>query len=134
MFDRTYIHSEDNSREAARILDGSIARFGNKLAEISREEVKARDRVDITLAEYERMKNLISDLSAENRRLRGVFEKIGVPADLPIIQDSIRRYYAADYMSFRQQDTIRIEFKIDTLDLSPEQRKEISYNFGGIRC
>lgn len=30
--------------------------------------------------------------------------------------------------------SLNIVFKIDTLDLSPEQRKEISYNFGGIRC
>lgn len=97
------------------VLSESIAKvshdFGRKLESISEEEIKARDRVNITLEEYENMKREIESLKSEVRYLSSILEKIKAPLDKSIIPDSIRTYCCDDYMNYRR--VFRVEFAID---------------------
>lgn len=117
--------SRENAREIARSND----RLAGTLRENSEREVAARDRVDITLAEYMKMKTDIENLSAENRRLKALFGKIGLPFDAPIIPDSICRYTCSSsgFMDFTQR--FLIEFKCDMSMLSAEQRCSLTETF-----
>lgn len=85
--------------------------FGEKLETISKEEIKSKDRVDITLEEYENMKREINSLKSEVQYLGSILEKIEAPLDKNIIPDSIRTYYSDDYMNYRR--VFRVEFAID---------------------
>lgn len=101
------------------VLSESIAKvshdFGRKLESISEEEIKARDRVDIALEEYENMKLKIRSLESEVRYLCSILEKIEAPIDKKIIPDSIRTYYSDDYENFRR--VFKVEFAIDGMEL-----------------
>ena len=46
---------------------------------IAQKEIKARDRVDISLEEYEKMKKDIAWLTNQNTRYRCILEKIKIP-------------------------------------------------------
>ena len=118
--------SRENAREIARSND----RLAGTLRENSKREVAARDRVDITLAEYMKMKTDIENLSAENRRLKALFGKIGLPFDVPIMPNSIQKYMtsgAIDFLGNTQGFLIR--FQCDLSELSPEQRKYMTETF-----
>ncbi len=127
MFDK-YIISDNN--KAARKVAASNDRLAATLRENSQKEIAARDRVDITLAEYLKLKQDIAVLSDENRRLRALFGKIGLPCDVPILLDSIRKYQCLDFggcMDFTQR--FLIEFKCDMSELSPKQRQYMNEEF-----
>lgn len=97
------------------VLSESVAKvshdFGEKLESISREEIKSKDRVNITLEEYENMKREIESLKSEVRYLSSILEKIEAPLDKSIIPDSIRTYCCDDYTNYRR--VFRVEFAID---------------------
>lgn len=78
MFDKYYhtIVKKDYSREAARIL-------GADLKSISEAEIKSKDRVDIPLGEYERLKNEVKRLAERERTLMSIIERLKIPAELP---------------------------------------------------
>ena len=95
----------------ASSVDRSCLELGEKFKSISREEIKSKDRVDITLEEYENMKREINSLKSEVKYLGSILEKIEAPLDKTIIPDSIRTYYCDDYMNYRR--AFRIEFAID---------------------
>ena len=123
-------HMAQERRHAARDVAESNDRLGATLRENSQKEIAARDRVDITLAEYLKLKQDIAELSDANRRLRALFGKIGLPCDVPILLDSIRKYQCLDFggcMDFTQR--FLIEFKCDMSDLSHEQRRYMSEEF-----
>lgn len=118
------------TRDSARQVAESNDRMSQTLRENSEREVAARDRVDITLAEYTRMKDTIENLSEENRRLKLYCGKIGLPYDIPIISDSIRKYTCCDasgFMDFTQR--FLIEFRCDMSRLSPVQQRELMDEF-----
>lgn len=129
MFDRTFIIHDKHSREAARIVAKSYDQLSNSIRETSEREIESKNRVDITLAEYEHLKSENERLRQENEFLRGCYTKIGVPPDLPIIQDSITRYYSRDYIGFK--DGIRIEFQFDCSLLDPDTRRLIEAQITG---
>lgn len=104
MFDRHYhttIH-EDHSREAAKIL-------GNKLESISQAEIKSKDRVDITLAEYERLKENTRRYEERCRKMGAMIMKLGIPYKVVelIENDSIEVVASEDPMRFKTHYTIR---------------------------
>lgn len=78
-------HMAEEMRGAAREVAKSNDRLSHTLSENSKREVAARDRVDITLAEYLKLKQDIAELSEENRRMRTLCGKIGLPYDVPIL-------------------------------------------------
>ena len=81
MFDKhLFVHmTEDHSVQAANILARSNDRLGDRLNDISQKELKARDRVDISLEEYEQLKNEVTSLRYENASLKSIFTRIGIP-------------------------------------------------------
>ena len=118
------------SRENARAIVKSNDRLAGTLKENSEREVAARDRVDITLAEYLKMKEDIENLSKENRRLKTLFVKIGLPFDEPIMPNSIQKYTtsgAIDFLGNTHGFLIRLQ--CDLSELSPEQRKYMTEEF-----
>lgn len=125
MFNRTFIIHDNHALEAARKIAASNAQLADKMAEISSKEIDARNRIDITLAEYERMKNQISELSDENSRLKKSFEKLSIPSELPIIPGTIHRYYSED--AINHQYTIRVEFKVDRLQMDSDLIRKVFY-------
>lgn len=89
--------------------------LGQALKDISDAEIKSKDRVDITLEEYERMKNEISSLTYENRRLRNILERIDVPLDKEIVPNSIETYWCDSPFDCKRR--FRIEFDIEYWNL-----------------
>lgn len=127
MFDK-YIIQDNN--EAARKVAASNDRLAATLRENSEREVAARDRVDITLTEYLKLQKDIADLSEENRYLKSLCGKIGLPYNVPILKESIRKYTCAgvtDFMDFTRK--FLIEFKCDMSMLSPEQKEYMTEHF-----
>ena len=122
-----------NSIEVAasnRQIAASNDRLANTLHDNSVREVAARDRVDITLAEYLKMKEDIATLTSENRRLTDFFLKIGLPIDLPIIPSSIQKYVSDgpfDVFDFSQ--TFGIRFKCDMSQMHRTQRDMVREEF-----
>ena len=117
-------------RYNARRTSESNDRLGATMRENSEKEIAARDRVDITLAEYMTMKKDIDKLSEENRRLKLFVGKIGLPFDAPIIPDSVHKMTCCDtggFMDFTQR--FIIEFRCDMSVLSPEQREHLVDGF-----
>lgn len=109
----------DNIVESNRQLSDDIWRankqLSNTLQNISDADIKARDRVNITLEEYESMKNKISSLSYEVDRLRKILERIEAPLDKEIIPDSIRSYWCDDIRDFKRK--FIVEFEIEHWNL-----------------
>lgn len=89
--------------------------LGEKLKSISDAEIKSKDRVDITLEEYENMKNKIKSLSYEVERLSDILGRIEVPLDKEIVPDSIRSYWCDDIRDFKRR--FRVEFDIEHWNL-----------------
>lgn len=118
------------SRENAREIAKSNDRLAGTLKENSEREVAARDRVDITLAEYLRMQAQIKELSEENRYMKALCGKIGLPYEVPILPGSIRKYTCMGSPSvFDFTQKFLIEFSCDMADLSPELRKYMTEEF-----
>lgn len=87
-------------------------------------EIESKNRVDISLSEYNRMKDEIAQLkdkikvlNSDNSHLTDLLIKIGVPNNLipKIIPDSIRVAQGNDIINFTRR--IRIEFDIDEASL-----------------
>lgn len=87
--------------------------LGETLKNIYDAEIKSRDRVDITLEEYEHMKDEIKSLSYEVERLSNILERIEVPLDEKIIPDSIVTRWCDNHADFKRK--FRIEFEVDML-------------------
>ena len=92
---------------------GAIRKLTQTLDDISKREIKVRDRVDISLEEYERMKNEIRRLNGENIQMRAVLGKFHIPLDVKIIPDSIEINYAHDIRWFKRR--YRIEFEAEDI-------------------
>lgn len=123
-------HMAQEVRHAARDIAKSNDRLGATLRENSKREVEARDRVDITLAEYLKLKQDIAELSEENRRLIALCGKIGLPYNVPVITDSIRKYTCMGSPSvFDFTQRFLIEFSCDMSKLSPQQQQYMSKEF-----
>lgn len=89
--------------------------LGEKLESISKAEIKSKDRVNISLEEYEKMKREIKSLSYEVDRLTNILTRIDVPLDKEIIPDSIRTHWCDDALYHRH--IFRIEFAVDNFNL-----------------
>lgn len=109
------LYAADMVARSNASLEESLVRsnreYGEKLESISKAEIKSKDRVNISLEEYEYMKHRIESLDSEVHNLRSVLNKINIPLDKKIIPDTIRTYYCRDPLHFRH--TFRVEFAID---------------------
>lgn len=123
-------HMAEEIHNAAKEVAASNDRLAHTLTENSKRDVAARDRVDITLAEYLQMKEQIKELSEENRYMKALCGKIGLPYEVPILPGSIRKYTCMGSPSvFDFTQKFLIEFSCDMADLSPELRQYMSKEF-----
>ena len=123
-------HMAEEMHNAAKEVAASNDRLAHTLTENSKRDVAARDRVDITLAEYLQMKEQIKELSEENRYMKALCGKIGLPYEVPILPGSIRKYTCMGSPSvFDFTQKFLIEFSCDMADLSPELREYMSKEF-----
>lgn len=115
MFDKHYYIKEDKSVEAARINAKAQAMFSRKLESISEAEIKSKDRVDISLEEYERLKRDLQFFREFSDTLNVLFMKMGIPCDVinGIIPESVKVVSCScdDYSRFLKR--FRIEFSVD---------------------
>lgn len=105
----------ESNRELGRDICRSNRELGCTLKDISDAEIESKDRVNITLKEYENMKDKISSLSYQVDRLCEILQRMEVPLDKNIIPDSIRTCWCDDYRNYRR--IFRVEFAIDEFDL-----------------
>lgn len=118
----SYIYVNDNQsvKEAARIAAKASREHDKTLRDISENEIKSKDRVDISLAAYEELQRELSHLRSENRRIKTAFLNIGIPAEIidMIIPDSIKVQRCEDYRDFKMH--YQVYFSVDD---SPDIRK-----------
>ena len=114
MFDKHYHIQEDHSKEATRIAVRAQKEFGEQLKAIYEAEIKSKDRVDIPLEEYERLKDEVKRLTERERTLMSVIEQLKIPADvLPyILPDSVKIYTCFDMDYMNELQHYRIEFSV----------------------
>lgn len=123
-------HMAEEMHNAAKEVAASNDRLAHSLTENSKREVAARDRVDITLAEYLQMKEQIKELSKENRYMKALCGKIGLPYEVPVLPGSIRKFTCMGSPSvFDFTQKFLIEFSCDMSELLPEQRKYMTETF-----
>lgn len=101
--------------ELGRDIISANTQLSRTLKDISELEIRSKDRVNITLAEYERMKEEISDLSYENRKLRSIFEQIEFPFNEEIVPGSVNVFWAddIDFCNFTNRRRCHIQFDVE---------------------
>ena len=109
-----YINGEPLITAVTESYSVSLAKSNEMLAEKIEADVKARDRVNISLEDYNDMRNQIRKLETENHRLKYFLEKIHFPFNLNVVPDTICTRYNSDPMDFMVG--VEIRFKIDDLD------------------
>lgn len=98
------------NRDLGNVIAKSNREYAEKLEKISKAEIKSKDRVNITLEEYENMKKQIERLDYEVCRLQSILKKIEVPFELDIIPDSIETNYCTDHLNFRKIFNVRFAY------------------------
>ena len=114
MFDKVaYVINEvgDSSGKAG----ASINNLTSTLKTIHEEEIKTKDRVDISLNEYERLKRENRDLAWKVSRLETILSSIRIPVEKyeQIEPDSVKVESCSDPIHFKQR--VRIEFDISDI-------------------
>ena len=113
--DLAYLMGANTIAQSNRDLGNTIAKsnreLGEKLEDISKAEIKSKDRVDIPLEMYESMKEQIDSLTYEVERLRDILVRIDIPLHLDIIPNSIETSYCKDHLNYKRIFNIR--FAVD---------------------
>ena len=101
-----WVRRKSDEERAAEITAESINIFGEKLQSISEAEIKSKDRVDISLDEYLRLKGELERTSRELRHTQYLLGEMGIPVDVisAIRSDTIKvqqcedpRYFVRHY-------------------------------------
>lgn len=113
MFDKHYLIHEDRSEQAARIVNRGLEKFGDKLQSISEAEIKSKDRVDITLKEYEQLKDNVRKYEERCRKMGSMIMQMGIPYEVieHIIPGSIDVATCDDPCNFKRR--YRVEFDVE---------------------
>lgn len=115
MFDRVAYVINQNPGDSARLTAYAVDGLSNELKKIHEEESRTKDRVDISLREYESLKKENRDLAWKVARLESILSSIRIPVekyDL-INPDSVEVGYCKDPIHFKQR--IRIQFDMDDI-------------------
>lgn len=111
MFNKYFIQlpNEAGTRDIAR----SIREHSKTLTDISRDEIKSKDRVNIPLSEYTNMKDTIDRQERELRMMRCYISELGIPREEvdSIVPDTIRVYRNRDLCNFSTH--YQINFTVD---------------------
>lgn len=108
--------TEDHSVQAANILAMSHKAHDETLKSISEKEIKSKDRVDISLEEYERLKNQLTILFNENFSLKTTLTGIGIPLEVLgyVIPNSIEVQRCEDCIGF--ETSYRVKFSVRDIE------------------
>lgn len=100
-------------REAFNRMSAAFGRMSDTMNAVLENEKASRDRVDISLAEYERLKAENKRLELEAMQLRVILGRIDFPTDVyeNVRTDSISVHYSEDPMRFVRR--YRIEFEVE---------------------
>lgn len=100
----------DNLRHEVHRLNDNIKQFQNEMS-------ATKDRVDISLKEYEELKRINKDLLERLRHAEGILGALGIAADMipNMVPDSVKWYVAEDInMDFHiRKNRVRIEFDME---------------------
>lgn len=110
MFDRHYHIQDERSRvEAARINAMSQEKFAKQLKDISEAEIKSKDRVNITLEEYKRLKDDAYRYEERCRKMGAMIMRLGIPYEIvdKLDTDSIDVTTCQDPVNFKTMFQIR---------------------------
>ena len=112
MFNKYFIsvhehHQQSNSK--------SIEKLGEKMEKIAKEEIRSKDRVDISLKEYEQMRKRIETLERKNSQRDKLIIQLGIPAEVidHIHIGSIRVQQCDDLRDFTRR--YHVHFDVDML-------------------
>lgn len=113
---RKYFWQRERNHElsdVARSIRESNKTLADSIMEANKDDIKARDRVDITLEEYERLKEENRRLNEEVTRLRKILSDIRIPVNIwkRIRLDTIKTSVCHNIRDFI--DTFRIEFDVE---------------------
>ena len=99
----------------------AIEKLGDRIEQVARDEIKSKDRVNISLEEYEQMKKQIETLERKNSQRDKLIIQLGIPAEVidHIHTSSIRVQRCEDIRDFKCR--YHVHFDVDT---SPDLRKE----------
>lgn len=102
-----------SNKDLSSSIKESSETLAKSITEASKDEIKARDRVDITLEEYEQLKEEVKVLRQENRELRNILGSFRFPINLwrRVKVDTIKTSVCHNVRDFI--DTFRIEFDAD---------------------
>ena len=94
---------------------GSDLATYKKLARELAEQNRSRDRVDISLEEYENLKSRNSDLTMENSRLCSLLDAIGIPLDVidKIVPGSLKTIVEDRVPGFNEPRSKRVHIIFD---------------------
>lgn len=105
----------DKTTQAIR--DAAIAQreITKKQMELQREELETRDRVDISLKEYERIKEKILFLERENEGYREILSRFRFPLDAKIVPGSVNTSTCCERSldPLKAMYACRIEFRVE---------------------
>ena len=100
----------DNLRNDVRRLNDNINNLRNEIT-------ASKDRVDISLKEYEELKRINKDLLVRLRHAESILGALGIAADMipNMVPDSVKWYVAEDInMDFHiRKNRVRIEFDME---------------------
>lgn len=100
-------------KDAAQIYAESNEKLGERLVDISQAEIKAKDRVNITLSEYLGLREELTKKSERLKRIEAVIMRMGIPYEVieHIEPGSIYVTTAEDNCNFKKK--YRVEFTVD---------------------
>ena len=113
MFNKYFIVDNRSAVEAAHITAQATKKFGEKLDDISKNEIKSKDRVDITLEEYLTMRKRIETLESKYSHISKLIVQLGIPAEVidSIRLDTVNVVHNDDIRDFVRH--YRIAFDVD---------------------
>lgn len=102
--------------KAASILRDAIQKRTEAEREMSEAEIRSRNRVNITVEEYDRLRQELETLKCDNRLMRYLLTCIGIPEHVlrKIKTDTVKVETSEDLRWFRRY--YRVTFAVDRED------------------
>lgn len=113
MFDKHFHIKKDDSVKAARIVNRGLERLGSDLKTISTAEIESKDRVDITLKEYEKLKKNARDYEERCRKMGAMIMRLGIPYEVVELVDLDSIHVETSENPYNFKRYYKISFSVD---------------------
>lgn len=113
MFNKYFVQIPDT--EGPKEIARATRELGNKLEKISEAEIKSKDRVDISVSEYLKLRDDVSKMDAKIRHMEYLFKQLGITPDTidDIVPDTVEVYYNEDIRDFVRHCMIKFDIAED---------------------